>query len=297
MSDKKAQRRLPDFIGVGPGRTGTTWLHETLKGHVGLPLIKETHYFKHHYDKGPEWYAAHFADCSLELPVGEICGTYFNLPSARERIARDLPNCKIICSLRDPVDRMYSHYRQMRSLWGTRESFEEALQNRPEIRDASGYAMHVEAWQKNFGRENVLVIFYDDLKSNPQGYIDSVCAFLGISPIDLKNSATGAEKVNFMEASRAPRNRRLALAAGRTVSWLREKRLDPLLYLFRRSGLFQLCVGGGEEYGPLSKETEDSLRKQFLPDIERLEALTSRDLSLWKGGILVTQSQSAHSRS
>lgn len=295
MKGQAVSLRLPDFIGVGPGRTGTTWLHETLKGHVGLPLIKETHYFKHHYDKGPEWYAAHFADCPLELPVGEICGTYFNLASARERIARDLPSCKIICSLRDPVDRMYSHYRQMRSLWGTRESFEEALQNRPEIRDASGYAMHVEAWQKSFGRENVLVVFYDDLKSKPQGYIDSVCAFLGISPINLKNSATGAEKVNFMEASRAPRNRRLALAAGRTVSWLREKRLDSLLYLFRRSGLFQLCVGGGAEYGPLSAETEDRLRKQFLLDIERLEVLTSRDLSSWKCVALVTQSQSARS--
>src|SRR5689334_7860884 len=28
-------RQLPHFIAVGVGRSGTTWLHEMLKGHVG----------------------------------------------------------------------------------------------------------------------------------------------------------------------------------------------------------------------------------------------------------------------
>src|SRR5260370_2519663 len=31
------EMRLPDFIGVGPPRTGTTWLDQGLRGHVGLP--------------------------------------------------------------------------------------------------------------------------------------------------------------------------------------------------------------------------------------------------------------------
>jgi hypothetical protein len=284
MKSETASLRLPDFIGVGPGRTGTTWLHETLKGHVGLPLIKETHFFKHHYEKGLDWYAAYFKDYPPELPVGEICGTYFNFAPARERIARDLPNCKIICSLRDPVDRIYSHYRQMRSLWGTQETFEEALRNHPEMMDASDYAAHIEAWQTLFGKDNVLVLFYDDLKSKPQEFINSACSFLGIPNIDLKSSPNGTKRINHMEASRVPRSRRLALVAGNTVSWLRAKRLDTVLYIFRRSGLFQFCMGGGKAYGSLSVETERSLRAQFRPDIERLEELTNRDLASWKTG-------------
>src|SRR5439155_1562759 len=103
--------RLPDFIAVGPGRTGTTWLHEVLKGHVGLPEIKEIQFFKWHYEKGLRWYASHFTKCPAGRPVGEICPVYFNSEIARSRIAEDLPRCKIICSLRDPVDRAYSHYR------------------------------------------------------------------------------------------------------------------------------------------------------------------------------------------
>jgi hypothetical protein len=292
MSDRKVRKarlRLPDFIGIGPGRTGTTWLHQTLLGHTGLPLIKETNFFKSHYEKGLDWYAIHFAHCPQDLPIGEISPTYFNCMAARERIAKDLPNCRIICCLRDPVDRTYSHYRQMRPLWGTQESFEEALQNRPEMTDASNYAVHLEAWQMSFGRKNVLVLYYDDLKSKPQEYINSACSFIGIPMIDLKTSAAGTSIVNHMEASRAPRSRRLALAAGMTVTWLRTRRFDNVLHLFRRSGLLQLCVGGGEEYAPLSAETEKRLREQFRPDIEKLEALTSRDLSTWKEGVLVAQ--------
>jgi hypothetical protein len=37
MSSGSAQLRLPEFIGVGPARTGTTWLNEALLEVAGLP--------------------------------------------------------------------------------------------------------------------------------------------------------------------------------------------------------------------------------------------------------------------
>ena len=71
MSEELAALRFPDFIGVGPARTGTTGFTRSLKGHVGLPLIKETQFFKRYYDKGPEW----------SLPTLRICRPMY--PSAR----------------------------------------------------------------------------------------------------------------------------------------------------------------------------------------------------------------------
>ena len=45
---------LPDFIGIGPARTGTTWLHEKLLEHVDLPRnIKETKYFERNHARLP----------------------------------------------------------------------------------------------------------------------------------------------------------------------------------------------------------------------------------------------------
>ena len=107
--------RLPDFIGVGPPRTGTTWLHEVLKTQVGVPAgIKETHFFTLHYDKGLAWYQAHFYKCPVNRPIGEFCPSYFDSPEARGLIARHIPRCKIICTLREPAGRLYSQYRMLR---------------------------------------------------------------------------------------------------------------------------------------------------------------------------------------
>src|ERR1035437_6502239 len=78
--------RLPGFIGVGPGRTGTTWLYEVLKGRVDMPAgIKETDFFTTNYDKGIQWYAHHFRDADGARPIGEV-NPYFGFPEAAERI-------------------------------------------------------------------------------------------------------------------------------------------------------------------------------------------------------------------
>src|SRR5579863_8320683 len=101
-NDNGAGLRLPDFIHIGPPRTGTTWLHEVLTGHVGLPQgIKETSFFDDRYDLGVKWYADFFADCPGSLPVGEMAPTYFSNNLARARIRKHLPNCKLICTFRE----------------------------------------------------------------------------------------------------------------------------------------------------------------------------------------------------
>lgn len=280
--DKQTGSRLPDFIGIGPARTGTTWLHESLRSAVCLPRIKEIHYFKMYYSKGLQWYAWHFRSCPASVLAGEICATYFDCQPAIERIARDLPNCRIICTLRDPVDRLYSHYKQMRPLWGIKAGFEEALQKYPYMVEISRYALHLRRWLKVFGESRVLVLFYEDLKKDPQAYLDSACSFIGIPNIDLKQTAVGSRKANFMGATRLPLSRRVALASAIVYDRLREHRFDLVLDLWQRSGFWELCVGGGKKYEPLPKATEEKMRKFYRSDIEELESLTNRDLSAWK---------------
>ena len=119
--------RLPVFIGIGPTRTGSTWLHHALGGVAGLPSEKETRFFGGRHHKGIEWYSRRFADCPDKAPIGEICPTYFASIEAIERIHSYIPDCKIICTFRDPVHRAYSHYKLMRRLAVTRDAFEDAL--------------------------------------------------------------------------------------------------------------------------------------------------------------------------
>src|SRR5271154_456968 len=211
--EARAPLRLPDFIGIGPPRTGTTWLYEVLKGHVGLPQrIKEIQFFKWHYEQGLPWYASHFRNCPPGLPVGEICPVYFNFAQARERIASDLPECKIVCSVRDPVERLYSHYRMLRAYSGLR-SFEESLETVPDLIESSRYVSHIRAWRKSFGTDRVLILVYDDLAADPQRFVDLVSKFIRIPRTNITLAALRDKRIN--RADRAPRSLRLANVANR----------------------------------------------------------------------------------
>lgn len=122
-------RAHPDFLIIGTKRGGTTSLWYALAGHPEVaPLfpvaqeLKSAHYFDIHYDRGPRWYRSFFAtEAQLRarqrrtghrVITGEASPYYMFHPLAAQRIARDLPEVKLIVSLRDPVERLWSHYNE-----------------------------------------------------------------------------------------------------------------------------------------------------------------------------------------
>ena len=122
------------------------------------PICKETDFFTRFYDRGIDWYADYFRHCDGGMPVGELGPMYFASPQARERIAKDLPECKIICSFRDPVERAYSNYRLLRRIVFTKVDFERAATTRGDLLESSRYGTHLADWFDTFGRERVLVL-------------------------------------------------------------------------------------------------------------------------------------------
>jgi len=274
--------RLPDFIGVGPPRTATTWLHQALTDHVGLPEgVKETDFFAYRYSKGLDWYLAHFRNCPSELPMGEFSPNYFIWAQARERIARDIPACKIICTFREPVERMYSHYRKAREGGYLTCSFEECLE-RPQALEWSRYATHLKAWWEHFGAERVLVLIHDDLKSDPQRFLDEVCDFLGIVKIPLASSSIESKTVNAVPQE--PRNPRLAQLARRVRDRLQGRGDYALVNVLKRTPLRDFLFAGGSPFEPIRPETAERLRRILRPEVDALEEMLGRDLTLWKSG-------------
>jgi hypothetical protein len=264
---------------VGPGRTGTTWLHAALSGHVGLPLrVKETRFWGLYYDKGIEWYADHFRHCDRSLPVGEAC-PYFPTTAARERIARHLPECKIIVTLRDPVDRSYSQYRLLRRLGLAKGTFEEELQHR-RIAETNRYAFHLAGWMDLFGRENVKVLLFDDLRRNSQEFLDQVCEFIGIPKIGLERQNIRDRDINSYK--HLPRTWRMSRRVCHLMDLMHEKRAYRTMNFLERLGFWDLWLTGRKPFPPLSQATELLLREQLLPEIGAVEKLTGIDLSGWK---------------
>lgn len=272
--------RLPDFIAVGPGRTGTTWLHRVLEGQVDLPYgVKETQFFNTFYAKGIDWYAHHFRYATGERKVAEICPYFIDL-QARDRIKMHIPNCKIITTLRNPVDHSYSAYKLLRHYVWARGTFEEVLNTRPHLDRGNRYAFYLKGWFDKFGRENVLVTMYDELRSDPQSYLNRVCDFTGVSRIALAEKGEVSDDVNAY--ARAPRNRKLAQNARHVMWWLKGRQAYGVIDLLERAGVWQFCYGRGEAFPPLTAEQEKMLRERFRPEVEALEDLLKIDLSAWK---------------
>jgi hypothetical protein len=274
--------RLPNFIGIGPERTGTTWLHRVLIGHAGMPQrVKELHFFDRHYSKGHAWYAGHFSQYPPQFRVGEITPSYFASSAARLRIANDLPECKVICTLRDPVARLYSLYKLMCHLGKIDQpSFELALQKDRPLAGDHRYADRLGLWMEACGRENVLVCFYDDLAANPQAYLDQVADFIQFPRISIADSGVGKNRIHAIAG--APRRPRLA-----RMMWRLHRSMDrERAYSFRRAmkslGVWQFCFADGAPFPPLDPELDARLRLGFLSDIEALEEMLGNDLSSWR---------------
>lgn len=130
-------RQLPDFLIVGAQRCGTTSMFKTLAQHPGVTrpfLRKGIHYFDKNYHRGLAWYRGQFpltVGATLRgrsTLTGESSPYYSFHPLAAERIARDLPDVKVVMLLRDPVERAYSGHSHELARGYETEPFARALE-------------------------------------------------------------------------------------------------------------------------------------------------------------------------
>jgi hypothetical protein len=124
---------------LGASRAGTTSLFRALMTHPDIarpPVNKGVRYFDLNYDRGWNWYLGHFplrwtarARAGGRLPAAfEASGYYLFHPFAAERIARDLPDAKLVVMLRDPVERAYSAWKHETARGFEWETFTRALE-------------------------------------------------------------------------------------------------------------------------------------------------------------------------
>jgi hypothetical protein len=207
---------------------------------------------------------------------------YFASRDALERIAKDLPDCKIICSFRDPVERAYSNYRLLRRNVFTKADFERAATTRGDLMESSRYGTHLAEWLERFGRERVLALIYDDLKLSPQIFLDAVCDFIGVNRFPVATTRLGSERVHTVDTQ--PPNERTAKIARDLVGWFVNRRYHRAANVVRESRIVKFMLEGGDPFPPLTEETTRRMREYYRPEIEKLEGLIGRDLSAWKLG-------------
>ena len=214
---------LPNFLIIGAARAGTTTIYNHLRDHpdVYLPAQKrpEPHFFlkQSEYARGITYYEQRFFSASRnERAVGEASTSYVFGERVPGRIRQALPDVRLICVLRNPVERAFSGY------WHTVKngletlSFEEAVaQETARKVELAGTAMgevapfayverglyhqQLSRWFAEFPRSRMKIVIFDDFVDDPNKGLREIAAFIGVDPDNLPERPVEMENKSVPE--------------------------------------------------------------------------------------------------
>jgi Sulfotransferase domain len=271
--------RLPNFLVIGAMKAGTTSLHAYLNAHpdVHLPGEKELDFFvaEKGWKRGRSWYESQFDGADDALAVGEASPNYTKFQlfgGVPERIRELLPDARLIYVLRDPIERMRSHYVHNLEAFGLDAPIGTVLLEDDHYRLCSSYALQLEQYLAHFPREQILVLTAEDLRRHPERELRGIFAFLGVDP-DL--AVPGSDPQLHRSADkRVPRTP----LRGHPGLWRLPARAPrPLRPLLRPL----VSRAARPDETALPPEAEARLRELLRPDVARVRSFLGPDFDGW----------------
>jgi hypothetical protein len=273
---------LPTFLVIGARKAGTVAMYVYLRDHpqVFMSATKELRFFvaERNWDKGLDWYERQFEDAGDAVAVGEATPGYTSYPEhtgVPERIAKVLPEARLVYVVRHPIERMRSDYFDQVLRGAERAPIDQALRGDPGYLDRSRYALQVDQYMEHFPPEQLLVIRSEDLRGARRATLRRVYGFLGVdegweSPVLAREYHRTAEwrvPRPSLESVRGSRSyRALSRLAPRSV----KKVVRPLIT---------------RKAGQRAPEIPDDLRKRLADilteDVRRLRAYMQPDFDGW----------------
>lgn len=341
------------FLIIGAQKGGTTSLFEYMRRHpqIHMPPEKEIEFFNrdHVFGRGWDWYLSRV---TRGAPPSVVCGeasTYYmsgrpgdvlgdggeaslgrsgelgSVGSLEEviprRIMQLLPEVKLMCVLRDPVERACSAHRMMTLAHTESRSFDVVIDRLlvPDVLDEARavptmtngyvvmgeYARILAGFLRVFPPQQLKVIFTNELADRPAEVLASVFDFVGVRddfvPDNLdsryregavEERIPGLHLVRWQaDLARKSSVRRLWHALPKRVRWS----IDRASY---HAVMWNAKRGGAVDDNDMSQSVRERLRSHFRPDGEALEELIGRRvpwLSAWSGVVTDESSQIAAS--
>jgi len=182
--------RRPNLFIIGAMKSGTTTLHEYLDSHpqIAMSRIKEPGYFVEELTQrqGEDWYLSLFEQDGCFRYRGESSTHYTKLPVYRgvaERLFRFNPDARLIYIMRNPIERLVSHYlHNVRDpVYGReRHALLKAVRKRPDYLAFGDYAMQLEPYINRFGRDALYAFTFEALIQDPQRELERLYDWLGL---------------------------------------------------------------------------------------------------------------------
>lgn len=177
---------LPDFLVIGAMKCATSTLAAQLAAQPGIFVTdpKEPNFFSDDavFARGRGWYEGLFDAAPPGALKGEASTHYTKLPThprALERMAALLPAPRLVYVIRDPMERLVSHYLHGVSLGEIRGGLAAALARHPELVDYGRYAMQIAPYARHYGAARICLTSLERLEAAPEAELARVARAIG----------------------------------------------------------------------------------------------------------------------
>jgi len=272
----------PNFFIVGAPRSGTTSLYNYLKiiPQVFMSPVKEPGYFIPNDFRGfsEKKYLELFKNVKDEIVIGEASAGYLASQEAAFRIKKEIPNAKIIITLRDPVERTFSDYLNNLRTGNVKITFEQDFENflsnkgKSHLKTSIPVSMffkQVKNYLDIFGQENVKILIFEETVKDTRKTIENILEFLGVN-IQIPENI---EK-QYNAYSEPLGNVGTSIAENKTISKIAKKVFPDK----NRENILRTILNKKGKKPKLSEETKMKLQNLFLEDVKNLENLLERSL-------------------
>lgn len=188
---------LPHFLVIGAQKAGSTYVLECLRAHPEIYMPRaEVPFFEgelYHADRLDQFERHFDAACAGQI-IGVKRPNWLGSPECPSRIAKHLPEVKLIAILRNPVERAVSAYfHYMASGFipirpievGMPDLLDGKYDHLPrarEIIEFGFYRKHLMNYERYFATERIHVALLDDFRPEPKPALEAMFRFLGVDP-------------------------------------------------------------------------------------------------------------------
>lgn len=269
---------LPSFIVVGGQRCGTTWLYQRFLEHPEIYVPenrKELEFFDKNYKKGLDWYQRYFEISHPEKyrAIGEITPSYCDKKETLNRIKETVGGVKVIMVIRDPCERVISQYQYWQKNFLEKSAITDFIKNK-EVIDRSRYSEKIKNIFDVFGKENCLVLVFEELMENKEFEIKKLGDFLYVDN-GLWDFDKFDEKIN---SSNQVKFKKLFSFFRKIGSILRDFGFDSLIEFVKRSNLMKLFGESEDASQKPSAEDKKYIRALFNEDVRMTQKLLNKPL-------------------
>ncbi|MBX7108852.1 MAG: sulfotransferase [Chitinophagales bacterium] len=228
---------FPNLFVPGAGKSGTSSLHLYLGRHPGITMmqVKEPHFFSRdeYYRIGWDAYLQGYASGNFKGQyLGESSTTYFLSVKAITRIQSDIRDPKFIFLLKNPVDRILSHYNWIRTIGEQLPPFRKEVTDDLSVPfdadqpmqqfyyksyvEFSRYGKWIQHFFSAFGKENCHILLAEQLEENPLPALNGCFRFLQLPAMEAITPITENKTKDYFYSERP-----------RTITRLGKKLLPP----------------------------------------------------------------------